>query len=133
MSIRRFRVCILLIAAIVTHDAYMVASGHDMAAPPVSSCEPAGESGLHWRHNRETHDLEAPSTAPIAAVEMCSDLVTVAPLNREVSPAFEALPQSLAPVTTSLVLFAASSRSIVETPPPHPPDLEPAFFQVYRI
>lgn len=133
MSIRRFRVCILLIAAIVTHDSYMVASGHDMAAAPVSTCEPAGESGHHWRPNRETHDLEATSTAPIAAVEMCSDLVTVAPLNREVSPAFGALPQSLAPVTTILVLFAATSRSIVETPPPHPPDLNRAFFQVFRL
>lgn len=134
MTSRRLRIGILLIASIVTHDAYMAASGHDMAiAGPVSTCERVDVSGHHGRHSRETHDREAPSTAPIAAVEMCSDHVRVAPLNREVSPAFAALPQSPVSASTILMLFAATSRSIVETPPPHPPDLNRAFFQVFRL
>jgi len=43
------------------------------------------------------------------------------------------VPVALLPSPALLMLFAATSRDIVETPPPHPPDLDRAFFQVYRI
>ena len=60
-------------------------------------------------------------------------LRVAAPANRDMSPSFDTMPSALIPEPAMLTRFASTSRTIVETPLPHPPDLNRAFFQVYRI
>ncbi|MDQ3657777.1 MAG: hypothetical protein M3457_22220, partial [Chloroflexota bacterium] len=63
----------------------------------------------------------------------CDPLRVAASLNRDMSPSLDTGPTALLPDPAILTRFASTSRIIVEQPLPHPPDLNRAFFQVYRI
>ncbi len=128
MGVRWLRIGLLLIAMILIHEMWMATSGHDLArAEPVPGCEPI-------EHHHHGQDQANPvSSRPLDMAEVCSDIEAVAPFNREMHPALADLPAALRSDSAIAMLFASTSRTIVETPPAHPPDVIRALFQVYLI
>ncbi len=134
MAVRSLHIGILLFAAIVTHDAYMAVSGHDAAiAEPVSVCERSVAHSHHRHDHRDNLEAESSTTTPLELAEACSELRAAAPLNREMGPSLADAHIALISDSTDSMLFAATSRTIVASPPLHPPNQNRAFFQVYRI
>lgn len=124
------RIALLMIAAIVIHDAWMATTGHAVAAAGTTSVEQHGDP---HRHHQAPGAPEHRQADPADASGHCEPLRVAAPLNRDLSPSLDTAPVALLPEPASLMVFASTSRAIVETPPSHPPDLNRAFFQVYRI
>lgn len=124
------RIALLVIATIVSHDVYMATTGHAVAA---AGDTPAAQQGHAHRHHEAPVAREHRRDPPADAPGHCDPLRVAAPLNRDMSPSFDTVPTALLPDPAVLMQFASTSRIIVEKPLPHPPDLNRAFFQVYRI
>lgn len=123
---RWLAIVILVIGAILAHDTLMAAQGHEAVA--------AEDYAGHDAHAHAHH--HAPTTAdaaPLDVPEPCGTVRDVAPPSQQPAPAFDDAPVALLPDPALAMRFAAASRSLVETPPAHPPDLDRSFFQVYRI
>ncbi len=132
MRLSWIRVAALLIAAIVVHDAWMATAGHGaLASMAATSAATDHEGGHHRHHDAATPDDSRPDTGDM--LEHCGRLSVAAPLNRDMTPSLDTAPVGVMPLSTCLARFGSTSRGIVETPPLHPPDLDRAFFQVYRI
>ncbi len=129
MRMSQFRIAALLIAAIVVHDAWMATAGHDALAAPPASAEHGGDG--HRHHVSAAPEGANPDTNHV--LEHCGPLRVAAPLNRDMTPALDTAPVGAMPESTGLTRFASTSRTFIEMPPPHPPDLIRAFFQVYLI
>ncbi len=123
------RLALLVIATIVIHDVYMATTGHALAAGTTS----VEQHGGPHRHHQAPGAPEHRQTNPAGASAHCDPLRVAAPLNRDMSPSLDSAPVALHPEPSSLMVFASTSRTFVETPLPHPPDLNRAFFQVYLI
>jgi len=124
------RVALLVIATIVVHDVYMATTGHAVVA---AGNTPATQDGDVHRHHEAPVGREHRQADPADAPGHCDPLRVAAPLNRDMSPSFDTVPTALLPDPAILMQFASTSRVIVEKPLPHPPDLNRALFQVYRI
>jgi hypothetical protein len=127
---------ILVVAIVVGHDAYMASTGH--AEVVATRGAGADASGRHGHQHHGTHDQPGSGARDDAAPEgpestHCEPLRVAAPANRDMAPSFDTIQVALLPDPASSMLFASTSRDIVETPPAHPPDLVRAFFGVYRI
>jgi hypothetical protein len=128
MPLRWLQITILLIAAVVIHDAWMAATGHDLAVTAAAAQAAPGHS--HHHTGAEAHDGH---TTPVELPDLCDTSREVAPNNQQLAPALDDGPVGAIPDTSRLELFASTSRTLVETPPVHPPDALRAFFQVFRI
>ena len=124
------RIALLVIATIVVHDVYMATTGHAVVA---AGNTPATQDGDAHRHHEAPVGREHRQADPADAPGHCDPLRVAAPLNRDMSPSLDSAPVALHPEPSSLMVFASTSRTFVETPLPHPPDLNRAFFQVYLI
>ena len=124
------RMALLVIATIVVHDVYMATTGHAVVA---AGNTPATQDGDVHRHHEAPVGREHRQADPADAPGHCDPLRVAAPLNRDMSPSFDTVPTALLPDPAVLMQFASTSRDIVEKPLPHPPDLNRALFQVYRI
>lgn len=124
------RMALLVVATVVVHDIYMATTGHAVVA---AANVPAEHQGGAHRHHQALAAQEQRQTVPTDAPGHCDPLRVAAPLNRDMSLSFDTVPTALLPDPAILMRFASTSRDIVETPRPHPPDLNRAFFQVYRM
>ena len=130
------RVALLVIAVVVGHDLYMATTGYAVMA--AAGAPTAGQDDRHHQDHHGNHDpsriATQDGTEPAGSTTShCEPLRVAAPANRNMSPSFDTMPSALIPEPAMLTRFASTSRTIVETPLPHPPDLDRAFFQVYRI
>lgn len=135
MRKRWLHIAVLVIAAVVGHDVYMATTGHAVVA---ASAPVADDDDRHHHQHHGTHDDRGSVTQAETAPEEsgsshCEPLRVAAPANRDGTPSFDTIQVALLPDPASSMLFASTSRDIVETPLPHPPNLDRAFFQVYRI
>lgn len=124
---------ILIAVIVVGHDAYMTTTGH---AEVVASAPLTDEGDRYHRHSHHTpaHNVRQDGTEPASSVpEHCEPVRVAAPANRTGPPSFDTIPVALLPDPAIFMLYASTSRDIVQTPLPHPPDLNRAFYQVYRI
>jgi len=100
MTASWLRIGILLIGSIIVHDAYMAASGHDMAlAAPVAAVEPI-EEPHHRHHHGDREDFEPARSTPDELPEGCDPIRKAVPLNRDMSPELANLPATLQPDST---------------------------------
>jgi len=128
-------IALLVVATVVGHDVYMATTGHAVIANQDSAV--VRDDDPHQGHRHRAPMSEAVSNDdrphPADVPAHCDQVRVVAPLNREMSPSFDTVPTAVLPDPAILMQFASTSRDIVESPLPHPPDLDRAFFQVYRI
>ena len=124
-------IAFLVVAVVVSHDVYMATTGHALIAVQATTAVDRGDP-----HHAHAHHAPLPGNdqpVPAGMLTHCDPVRDIASLNREMSPSFDTVPTALLPDPSRLMLFASTSRAIVEAPPSHPPDLNRAFFQVYRI
>jgi hypothetical protein len=139
MTLASIRLILLIAAAVAFHEVGMAMDGHGLAhEDPAPTCSEIAESTHHGHHHASRHhalasEAEAPSSAEIA--ETCRDLRAVAPLSRMAGVDLDAMPLAALPVPATSItdLFAVTSRTVVDNPPDHPPDVRRALYQVYRI
>ncbi len=121
----------LVVATVVSHDVYMATTGHALIS--IQDAAAAGRDQHHQGHAPHAPSIDGDRAAQDGGPAHCDPVRVVAPLNRDMSPSFDTVSTALLPDPAILMRFASTSRVIVASPLPHPPDLNRAYFQVYRI
>jgi len=130
MRCRWVAFAIVMVASILTHEGMMAADGHE----PLANTDPVTSQGHHGGHHAaEPAHAPPASRGPGELPVPCVISRQVVTHNQEMSPQLDHAPVGTLPIAIELSRFLATSRDQVATPPAHPPDLDRAYFQVYRI
>lgn len=121
---------VILLLAIGFHEFSMAIIGHSMLAGSTESMVESDPTPTH-RHGQPA--FGETDHAPTNLPDPCDPIRVAFAQTQKMSPMLDDSPVAALLPIPAWSTFAATSRPLVESPPPRPPDLTRAFFQVYRI